>query len=116
MNIVAQPRLNPMQDQAAGLVVGNSFVHALTIFWLVGVIIFDKNFAYISVDPIYITEAVLVSMILANLRRLTFHDYFFIAVVGFYFVGGLLYEPGSIFRNSRFSMALLSPVSAFLSP
>ena len=97
VNIVAQPRLNPMQDQAAGLVVGNSFVHALTLFWLVGVIIFDKNFAYISFGPIYITEAVLVSMILANLRRLTFHDYFLIAVVAFYFVGGLLLKRDPFF-------------------
>jgi hypothetical protein len=72
------------------IALGNSFIHGLTLFWIVGVILFDKAFAYISVGPIYITEFTMSAMILYNFRRLKFSDVFLIGTVVFYIIGGII--------------------------
>lgn len=68
----------------------SSFVHFLTLFWMLGVIFLDKTFAYISIGPIYITEITLGVMILARLRDIRASDIVLGAIFVFYIAGGLI--------------------------
>jgi hypothetical protein len=69
---------------------GNSIANLLVLFWMCGVIILGKRFAYLSVGPIYITELTLVVLIVSNFWRITTKDYFLIGAVLFYAAGGIL--------------------------
>lgn len=69
---------------------GNFFVHTLAMIWLVGVIFLDKQMAYVRIGPIYITEFLLASLILTNIRILKKRDVFLFSVLAFYFVGALI--------------------------
>lgn len=77
-------------DHMTGDATGNLFVHTLALIWLIGVIFFDKNMAYVSVGPIYITEFLLACMILCNIRKLQAHDVILGCVFVFYFLGGVI--------------------------
>ena len=88
---------------------GNGFVHLFTLIWMVGVILFDKWFAYISIGPIYITELLLVTLMIANFWRITTRDYLLLAVLAFYVIGGLQrgYVPFFVIKDISFFYYLL---------
>lgn len=65
-------------------------VNLLVLVWLVGIILFDKGFAYIQLGPFYITELVLVALVLGNLRNLRSYDVVFGSLILFYVCGGIL--------------------------
>ena len=90
MHGVDTQRAIPANPPKEEIPTGNVFVHTLCLIWLVGVIIFDKNMAYISIGPIYITEFLLTTMILSNLRCIKKQELFLFSVLGFYLIGALI--------------------------
>lgn len=63
------------------------------LFWLIGTIFWGKDFAYIHVGPLYITEMALGVLLVSNLNRLRFADLFILAAVVFYvIIGSIIHE------------------------
>lgn len=67
-----------------------TFLHLFTLIWLLGVIFLDKTFAYLSFGSIYITEFLLVLLIISEWKNLRTSDVFFIGVVCTYIAVGAL--------------------------
>ena len=71
----------------------------LVLFWMVGCIISGKSFAYLSLGPIYITEGVMICLILQNFKKLTISDLWFFIFIFFYIIVGA-------FKYNNFFMVL----------
>lgn len=69
---------------------GTGFLSLFVLFWMLGVIFFDKNFAYLRLGPLYITELVLGSLIVFNLSRIRKEELILAGVFLFYLGGGIL--------------------------
>lgn len=84
-SVVQTDLANPEKSRDRG-----GFLNLFLLFWMLGVIFFDKHFAYIRVGPIYITELVLSSLIIFNFRRIRKEDVILGSAFIFYLVGGVL--------------------------
>lgn len=60
----------------------------LLLVWLCGTIIFGKTFSYIHIGHIYITEMILLLLIINNIQRLNILDFIFIGLLTFYLIIG----------------------------
>jgi len=78
------------------------------LVWLIGTILFGKDFAYISVGPLFITEMVLGVLIMNNFNRLRISDVFLIGVVLAYVVAGTLAHKSFTFAGKDISSTEVS--------
>lgn len=74
-------------------------IDSILCIWLMGSILFDKAFSYISVGPIFITELVLGLLILRNLKNFTVFDFIFFSAFSFYFAIGYFLHNSFLFAG-----------------
>lgn len=75
---------------------GSTFLEKFVFFWLCGTCIFGKNFSYINIASLFITEVTLGALMFANRDRLKPADLVFFGAVLAYILGGW-YKHGSFF-------------------
>ena len=71
----------------------------IILFWIVGTIFYGKDFAYLHLGPLYITEMVLGMLLLNNLSRMRFSDIFLLIVVVAYVMLGTMHHGSFTFAG-----------------
>lgn len=82
-DVTTLPLIEPLARRA-------TFVDYVTTVWLVGVILMGKDFTYLSIGPLFVTELMLAALIFAQRRHVRIWDVVFLTLVAGYILLGWL--------------------------